>query len=120
MSTNGKISRRTWLRNAAIFTAAAGVPPALSSTSLADAKAGKSAVHYRDHPKGMMQMCGMCKFFISAGGNRGDLGPGMMEGSGTMMAGGMMGHGMMGTGTCEVVAGRISPMGYCDLFAPRG
>jgi hypothetical protein len=55
----------------------------------------------------------MCKFFNSAGGGR----SGMM-GCG-MMGGGMMGHGMMGPGACEVVEGRISPMGYCDLYAPR-
>ena len=35
------------------------------------------------------------------------------------MGGGMMGCGMMGGGACEVVEGRISPMGYCDLYAPR-
>ena len=27
---------------------------------------------------------------------------------------------MMGAGACTVVEGRISPMGYCDLYAPRG
>jgi hypothetical protein len=36
-----------------------------------------------------------------------------------MMGGGMMRGGMMGAGACEVVEGRISPMGYCDLYAPR-
>lgn len=118
MSTDSRISRRTWLKNAAIFTTAAGVPPALLSTSLAGAKASKSIVHYQDHPK-EMQMCSMCKFFISAGGSRGGMASGMMGNSEMMMRTGMMGHGMMGTGTCEVVAGRISPMGYCDLYAPR-
>jgi hypothetical protein len=53
-----------------------------------------------------MQMCGMCKYFISANGRRG----GMM--------GGGMGPGMMRAGTCDVVEGRISPMGGCILYAP--
>ena len=44
------------------------------------------------------------------------MGGGMM-GRG-MMAGGMMGGGMM-SGYCEVVEGRISPMGWCDLYAHR-
>jgi len=83
----------------------------LSSTP-AEAKASKAAVHYRDYPKGM-QMCHMCKFCISAGGGR----SGMM-GCG-MMGGGMMGRGgMMGAGACQVVEGRISPMGWCDLYTP--
>jgi hypothetical protein len=118
MSTDSKISRRTWLKKAAIFTTAAGVLPVLSSASLAEAKVSKSVVHYQDHPKGM-QMCGMCKFFIPAGGDHGGMGSGMMGESGMMMRPGMMGRGMMGAGTCELVAGRISPMGYCDLYAPR-
>ena len=54
----------------------------------------------------------MCKFFISAGGRR----SGMM---GCPMGGGMMGHRMTGAGACQLVEGRISPMGYCDLYAPR-
>ena len=41
---------------------------------------------------------------------------GMMGGG--MMGCGMTGGGMMGAGACEVVEGRISPMGYCDLYAP--
>jgi hypothetical protein len=95
----------------AVFSAAAGMPLMLASTA-AEAKASKASVHYRDYPNGM-RMCHMCKFYISAGGDR----SGMM-GCG-MMGGGMMGRGgMMGAGACQVVEGRISPMGYCDLYAP--
>ena len=57
-------------------------------------------------------MCHMCKFYIAAGGK----GSGMMGGG--MMGRGMMGGGMMGDGACQVVEGTISPMGYCDLYAP--
>ena len=109
MSTHQKISRRTWLKGLALFSAATGlIPPMLASTA-ADAKASKAAVHYRDYPKGM-QMCHMCKFYIAGGGRRGGMG-GMCMGGGSMM-------GMMGAGTCQVVQGRISPMGWCDLYAP--
>jgi hypothetical protein len=112
MPIDENLSRRTWLRKTVLFTAAIGAPALLgSSASLGQGKASKSVVHYRDYPKDM-QMCGMCKFFE---GN-GMMGGGMM-GRG-MMAGGMMGRGMM-AGDCEVVEGRISPMGWCDLYARR-
>jgi hypothetical protein len=102
MSTHRKISQRTWLKGIA---AAAAMPLVLASTA-AEAKATKAAVYYRDYPNGM-RMCHMCKFYIAAGGRR----------SG-MMGCGMMGGGMMGAGACQVVEGRISPMGWCDLYAP--
>ena len=85
--------------------------PLLASATTAEAKASKSAVHYQDFPSGM-RMCRMCKFFISSGRGR----SGMM--GCPMMGGGMMGRGMMGAGACQVVEGRISPMGYCDLYVP--
>jgi hypothetical protein len=111
MSADGKISRRTWLKGLALLSAAVGLPLTMGSAA-AEAKASKGAVHYRDYPNGM-RMCHMCKFFISVGGSR----SGMM--GCPMMGGGMMGPGMMGTGACEVVEGRISLMGYCDLYVPR-
>ena len=107
MATREKISRRTWLKGMALFWAAAGLPLMLASAP-AEAKASKTAVHYQDFPSGR-RMCSICKFFISAGGRR----------SGCPMGDGMMGHGMMGAGACQLVEGRISPMGYCDLYAPR-
>jgi hypothetical protein len=86
------------------FSAAAGMALTLAST--AEAKASKAAVHYRDYPSGM-RMCHMCKFYIAGGGGRSGMG---------CMGASMM--GMMGTGACQVVSGRISPMGYCDLYVP--
>jgi hypothetical protein len=100
------ISRRTWLKGLALFSAVATAPSLLASTA-ADAKASKASVHYRDYPKGM-QMCHMCKFYI--GGRSGGMG-GMCMGGSSMM-------GMMGSGACQVVQGSISPMGWCDLYAP--
>src|SRR6266699_1035381 len=123
MPTDGKISRRSWLRTLALLTAAAEVPPILASASPTEEKASKSVVHYRDYPK-QMQMCGMCKFFVGGGMmGHGMMRGGMMEqGMGGMMGGGMMGGGMMGhgmmAGECQVVEGRISRMGWCDLYAP--
>ena len=106
MSSRPMISRRTCLKGMALFSAAVSVPLILASTA-AEAKASKAAVHYRDYPSGM-RMCQNCKFFISTGGGR----SGMM---GCPMGGGMMGRGMMGVGACQVVEGRISPMG-CLLY----
>ena len=107
MPTNRKMSRRAWLRKVALLTTAAGLPLMLATASEAERKVSKSVVHYRDYPKDM-RMCGMCKFFE---------GGGMMCGGG-MMGGGMMRGGMM-AGRCEVVEGRISRMGWCDLYAGR-
>lgn len=104
MPTHRKISRRTWLKGVALFSVAAGMPLMLASAA-AEAKASKSATHYRDHPNGM-QMCHMCKFYTSTGGARSEMG---------CMGGSM---GMMGTGACQVVEGKISPMGWCDLYVP--
>jgi hypothetical protein len=109
MSTQRRISRRTLLKGMALFSAAA--LPLMTSVTPAEAKASKAAVHYQDFPNGM-RTCGMCKFFISSGGGR----SGMM--GCPMGHGGMMGRGMMGAGACQLVEGRISPMGYCDLYVP--
>ena len=109
MSTHENISRRTCLKGMALLSAAVWVPLMLTSTT-AEAKATKAAVHYRDFPSGM-RMCQNCKFFISTGRGR----SGMM---GCPMGGGMMGRRMMGAGACQVVEGRISPMGWCDLYTP--
>jgi hypothetical protein len=99
MSIHQKISRRTWLKGMAVFSAAAGIPMMLASTA-AEAKVSRAAVHYRDHPNGM-QMCHMCKFYTTLGGRS--------AGMGCM--------GMMGAGACQLVQGRISPMGWCDLYS---
>ena len=88
-----------------MFSAAAGMSLMLASTA-AEAKASKAAVHYRDYPNGM-RMCHMCKFYIAAAAGA----PGWVCMGGSMM-------GMMGAGACQVVEGRISPMGYCDLYVP--
>jgi hypothetical protein len=99
-----KISRRTLIHGAALLSLP-GIPVL---TRAADAKASKATVHYQENPSGM-RMCHMCKFYI--GGTAGRTG---------MMGCGMGAGSMMAPGACQVVEGTISPMGYCDLYAPRG
>ncbi len=127
MSKEREISRRHWLSTAVMFTATAGASSLMPYSSSAEGKISKAAAKYQDYPR-RMQMCGMCKYFISANGRRGGMMGGGMMGGG-MMGGGMMGGGMMGggmgpgmmrAGTCDVVEGRISPMGWCILYAPLG
>lgn len=65
----------------------------------------KSAVHYQNYPKDG-EMCRMCKFFI----------PPNSMGNIMGMMGGM--RGMM-KAKCKVVAGDISPMGWCMLFQQK-
>ncbi len=115
MSREMKFSRRCLLTNATVFTVTAGAS-LLPCPSSAQGKASKATVHYQDYPK-QGQMCGTCKFFIPAGGRRGGMGGGMMGGG---MMGGGLGPGRMGAGTCQVVEGRISAMGWCMLYAPVG
>ncbi len=117
MPTEKKISRRKWLTSVAVFAGTAGAASLLPCLSSAQSKASKSAVHYQDYPN-QGQACWTCRFFIPAGGRRrGMMGCGMM---GCGMMGGGMGPGMMAAGTCQVVEGRISPMGWCILYAPVG
>lgn len=103
-------SRRIWLRGIAIVAASAAMPSLPEAAVAAPAseakKVTKESVHYQDRPNAG-RMCGMCKFFIPQGGVAGH---GMM--------GGMMEPGMMAGGTCQLVEGSISPMGYCILYTP--
>ena len=64
MSTDRKISRRTWLKGMTLFSAAAWLLPPMLASTAADAKASKAAVHYRDYPKGM-QMCKHVQILLS-------------------------------------------------------
>lgn len=122
MSTERKISRRIWLSSAAVLTATAGASSLVPYSSSAEGKVSKSTAQYQDYPKAM-QTCGTCKYFITASGRKGGMMGGGMMGGGMMgggMMGGGMGPGMMAAGTCQVVEGRISPMGWCLLYAPSG
>ena len=100
------VSRRRWLKGLAFAASAAAAalsPLLLRRAARAAAvthKVSPASVQYRivmglDHGK----HCGMCRYFI----------PGRAQGMGGMCLG----------GTCQLVAGPISPMGYCMLFKPR-
>ena len=100
------LSRREWIGRLMTLAGLAGL---MSRGHAAEtpAKVSQEAAKYQDRPNNG-QMCGMCKFYIPPGGR---------AGSGMMGGGGMMG-GMMQPGACEVVEGRISPMGWCVLYRP--
>jgi len=88
-----QVSRRTWLKGCAYVTGIGAVSLLGGRIALASDtphKASKAAVKYQSTPKDG-KMCGMCKFFIRSGR-------------------------MMSEGSCQVVAGPVSPMGYCVLF----
>ncbi len=109
------MNRRVFLKFIGIISAY----PVLSKAS-APGLEPKSAVKYQDHPNNG-QMCCMCVHFIPPGETKPH--PCNMH----MMNGGMMGGGMINGGMmhmmggmqnarCEVVQGKISPMGWCVLF----
>ncbi len=114
-------SRREWLGLALTLAGLAGLTRR-GRAAETPSKVSKELAKYQDHPNAM-QMCGTCKFYIPRGGRAGSgmmsgqMGPGMM-GGGMMGGGGQMGPGMMAAGSCEVVDGSISPMGWCLLYQP--
>jgi len=124
------LSRREWIGRILILIGLGGLIRSGHAAETA-AKASKTVAKYQDNPNNG-QMCGTCKFFIPAGGRAGSgmrggqMGPGMMGGQmgpgmmGGHMGGmsGQMGPGMMTAGTCEVVEGSVSPMGWCVLYQP--
>lgn len=94
---NRNLSRRTVLKSIASAAGAAAAPAWLVSRAAyaADSQYGstpKSAVQYQDHPKGDHH-CSNCMHFI----------PGSSASA--------MGH-------CKIVAGTISPKGWCLAWAP--
>jgi hypothetical protein len=99
------LSRREWIRRL-LTLAGVGGAALRGEAAEAPSKVAKQAAKYQDHPNDH-QMCGMCKFYIPPGGR-----------AGSGMMGGQMGPGMMAAGTCEIVEGSISPMGWCALYRP--
>ena len=91
------MSRREWFQTSTKIVAAAAVAPLVFS-SFADAGTSgglvsKSSVSYQDHPSGK-DMCSKCAHFVP-------------------------GSSPTAEGTCKVVAGKISPHGYCFAFTPK-
>ncbi len=90
-----KVTRREWFRSAAQVTAGVLVAPLLFSTQAQAGTSGlasKASVGYQDHPNGH-DRCSNCEHFI----------PGPTK---------------TALGSCKVVAGKISPHGYCYAYNP--
>jgi hypothetical protein len=90
-----KLSRRSVLKGVALVVGIAAVPAMLHTRAAAAqaAKASKEAMKYQDHPNGDKR-CDTCVQFIA-------------------------GKTPDAMGTCKVVAGEISPSGYCIAWAPK-
>lgn len=90
---NRHLTRRAVLKRAALLAAAVVTSAGTNQQALAQAKASKAAMQYRDKPNGK-QECSNCIQFI----------PGKTP---------------KAMGTCKVVAGNISPHGWCIAYAPK-
>ena len=100
-------------RRRLLLLALAGATLPLARAAAQQVKATKQAAQYQDTPKDG-HMCSQCQFYIAAGGQ-----PGAGQPGAGMMGGGMGSGKMMSGGTCKVVQGAISPMGWCQFFAPH-
>jgi hypothetical protein len=65
-----------------------------SGTAIAQAKGSKAQFKYQDHPHGSAK-CSGCKFFTP-------------------------GKSAKAMGLCKLVAGPISPNGWCIAYSPKG
>lgn len=86
-----KMSRRAVLKSVVAIAGLASVP--LVQVKDAEAKVPKAAMHYRDHPNGKHE-CSNCMQFL----------PGPKPGA---------------PGKCRVVAGSISPHGWCVAYTAK-
>ncbi|MEC4682541.1 MAG: hypothetical protein VST70_02515 [Nitrospirota bacterium] len=75
-------------------------------------KVDKKTARYQNHPEDG-KMCMNCRNFIPPKG-MGSMMEEMKQGMGSMD--GPMGMGKMMAGGCTIVAGAISPMGYCRFY----
>ena len=91
---SGKLSRRALLKGLVFVATGASLGPALLSTeALASSKVSKKAMQYREKPNGDHQ-CSNCTHFIP-------------------------GSSPSAMGKCQVVAGNISPHGWCIAWAAK-
>lgn len=85
-----KMTRQEALKSLVLPALAAAV---VATTGIADAKSSKSQLKYQDHPKGSAK-CSECKLFLP-------------------------GKTAKAAGSCKVVAGSISPNGWCLAFTKK-
>lgn len=83
------VSRRSFLKGAALLASIAVVPAVVVSKEASAAKMAKAAMQYQDTPKGAAE-CDKCVQFI----------PGKKP-------------------ECKVIEGEINPKGWCLVFSPK-
>lgn len=110
-------SRREFFRHMSVFSLliAGWILLEKNPARAGPAKISKKDAHYQTHPDDG-KMCMNCQHFIFPGGMSS-----MMDKMPDM--GGMkdsMGMGNMMAGRCHIVAGPISPMGYCRFYQEKG
>jgi hypothetical protein len=91
MSDSSRLSRREALSG--IITLPAMAAFLGSATSIAEAKGSKAQFKYQTHPNGKNK-CADCRFFHA-------------------------GKSASAMGTCTIVAGAISPNGWCTAFSAK-
>lgn len=91
MRHRDSISRREALGGIILLPALAGF--IASTQTVADAKVSQSVEHYRNKPNGS-QKCSGCRFY-------------------------QPGHPASANGTCSIVAGSISPNGWCQAYVAK-
>jgi hypothetical protein len=89
--SKGAMTRRTFVANAVVLPALAGL--LLAETTAAQAKGTKAQFKYQSTPKNGKK-CAQCTFFIP-------------------------GSSPKTNGTCKLVDGSISPTGWCTAFAAK-
>jgi hypothetical protein len=85
------MTRRTFVANAVVLPALAGL--LLAETTTAQAKASKAQFKYQATPNSGHK-CSQCRFFVPGSSSKAN-------------------------GTCQIVEGSISPNGWCTAFAAK-
>jgi hypothetical protein len=91
MSSSSGMTRRSFVANAIVLPALAGL--ILTETTTAQAKGSKAQFKYQDSPKNG-QKCSQCRFFVP-------------------------GKSATANGTCKIVDGSISPNGWCTAWSKK-
>jgi len=89
--SSNDLSRRNFLSGVVVLPALAGL--VLTQTATAEAKGSQAQFKYQNTPKNG-QKCSQCKFFIK-------------------------GSSATANGSCSLVAGTISPNGWCIAYAKK-
>lgn len=88
---DSQMTRRSFVAGAVMLPALAGL--LLAETSTAQAKGSQAQFKYQNSPKNG-QKCSGCRFFVA-------------------------GKSASANGSCQIVAGSISPNGWCTAYAAK-